>query len=660
VKRIGVFLCWCGSNIAGTVDIGRVVDAARGMPQVVYVEDNKYTCSEPGQASLKRAIQEHRLHGVVVGACSPQMHERTFRRAAEEAGLNPYLLEIANLREHCSWVHSDMERATEKAIDLVRMMVAKVARSVPLYSGSVPITRRALVIGGGVAGIQAALDIADAGHEVVLVEREPTIGGHMAQLDKTFPTLDCSTCILSPKMVDAASHPNIRLMVYSEVDKVEGYVGNFKATIRRKARDVDPDLCTGCGICWSKCPSKSPNEFDEGLGQRRAIYIPFPQAVPNKPVIDRETCWYYTGKAPCKVCQRLCPREAITFHTEDELVEEEFGAIVVATGYRQMDPAVYKEYGYGKYPDVITGLEFERLINASGPTGGKLKRPSDGRVPREVVFIQCVGSRDPHKGKSYCSKICCMYTAKHAILVNEKIPGSQCYVFYMDVRAGGKDYEEFYQRASTQHQAEYVRGRVSKVYPEGDKMIVLGQDTLAGVQVKVEADLVVLASAVEPQTDAKALAQLLTISCSEHGFYTESHPKLRPVETNTAGVFLAGACQGPRDIPETVAQASGAAMKVASLFSQEELESNPLVASVDEAVCSGCLRCEPICPYHAISAKELVEKAGGKEVRRRVASVNAGLCQGCGACTVTCRSGAVDLLGFTNVQILAEVDAVCP
>ena len=658
MRRIGVFVCWCGSNIAGTVNIEEVVEAAREMPFVAYAADQKYTCSDPGQQNIIDAVREHDLDAVVVAACSPTMHEPTFRRAVEKAGLNPYLLEIANIREHCSWIHDDMDVASPKATDIVRRAVAKVAFTIPLHTGKIPITPRALVIGGGVAGIQAALDIADAGKEVLLVERNQSIGGKMAQLDKTFPTLDCSSCILTPKMVDVANHPNIRLLSYSEVEKVDGYVGNFTVTIRQKATSVVEKTCNGCGNCIQKCPSRVPSEFDHGQGERRAIYIDFPQAIPNKPVIDREHCWYYNGKAKCQVCARVCPTEAIEFDHDDVILEEEVGAIVVATGYQQYDASVHKELGLGKYPDVISGLEFERLINASGPTEGKLKRPSDGETPKNIVFIQCVGSRDDHHGYPYCSKVCCMYTAKHAVQIHEKYKDAQAYVFYIDVRTGGKDYEEFYMKAQTAG-AQYIRGRPSKVYPRGDRLVVLGTDTNMGRPVEVEADLVVLASAMEPQSDAVRIAQTVSISYNQHGFYSEGHPKLRPVETNTAGVMLAGACQGPKDIPETVAQASAAAAKVINIISKEELESEPTVAEVDQDMCSGCLWCEPVCPFQAITADEVVEWIGGKEVRRQVSSVNPGLCQGCGSCVVACRSGAVDLLGTTNEQVLAEVDALC-
>jgi len=658
LKRIGVFVCHCGTNIAATVDIDAVVKEASRMPGVVYSGENKYMCSEIGQTQIRETIAKSGLDRVVVASCSPRMHELTFRKTAAAAGLNPYLVQIANIREHCSWVHKDVKAATTKATALIRTAVAKANRSVPLESMEFPVTHRALVIGAGIAGIQAALDIADAGYEVDLVERTPSIGGRMAQLDKTFPTLDCSACILTPKMVDVASHPRINLYTYAEVEKVDGFVGNFEVTLRQKARSVDPEKCTGCGLCYEKCPSKAPSEFDEGIAKRRAIYVPFPQAVPNIPVIDRTVCRWYLQKK-CGVCKKICPADAIDFEQEDRLIEQKYGAIIVATGFDLIGLDEYGEFGYGKHPDIITSMEFERLVNASGPSGGKLARPSNGETPKNVVFIHCVGSRDKARGKPYCSKICCMYTAKHAILLKEKYPSANAYVFYIDVRTVGKEFEEFHRRAVEEFDAAYLRGIVGKVIPGGDKLIVNGVDTLSNETVEIEADLVVLASAVVARHDAESLGRMLGIGSDQHNFFTEAHPKLKPVETHTAGIYLAGTCQGPRDIPETVAQAGGAAAKAIGLLSKKTLLSDPCVSSVDESVCTGCLACIGVCPYTAITEKLIEEKVHGHIERRLVAEVNMALCQGCGACTAACRPGAMNLLGFTNEQLLAEVDAIC-
>ena len=660
MSRIGVFICHCGENIGGTVDCARVAEATRAVPGVVHSVDYKYMCSDPGQSMIKAAIAEHRLTGVVVAACSPRMHEPTFRNAVAEAGLNPYLCEMANLREHCSWVHEKGEPTTAKAIDLVRVMVEKVKRNQPLQPIQVPVTKRALVLGGGIAGIQAALDIANAGHPVVLVEKSPSIGGHMSQLSETFPTLDCSQCILTPRMVEAARHPNITLMTYAELESLSGFIGNFQATIRRKARQVDEKLCTGCGLCTTKCPNKKiPDAFNEGLSTRGAIYVPFPQAVPNKPVIDKLNCTFYkTGK--CKLCEKLCPTGAIRFDQQDELVTLDVGAIVLATGFKLMGTDQFPEYGYGQYKDVIDGMQFERLASASGPTAGAMKRPSDGKPPETVVFVSCSGSRDRSKGVPYCSKICCMYTAKHAMLYKHKLHGGKAYVFYMDIRSCGKDYDEFVRRAIEEDDVAYIRGRVSRIYEEDGQLVVMGADTLQGGRpMVIKADMVVLATAVQSQEGSEALAQKLHVSYDPYHFFAEAHPKLKPVETNTAGIYLAGTCQAPRDIPETVAQASGAAAKVAALFAKSELTREPQVAVVNRqpppvfSRCVGCFLCQSACAYQAIEQEQI--KARDGSVIKTVARVNPGLCQGCGTCVATCRTKAIDIQGFSNEQIFAEI-----
>ncbi len=658
MRRIGVFICHCGSNIAATVDCAKVAEAARGFPGVVYSADYKYMCSEPGQEFIKAAIAQEDLNAIVVASCTPRMHELTFRKTLANGGLNPYLFEMANLREQCSWVHTDKEKATVKAIDLVKMAAAKANKNEELTSSTMPVHKKALVIGAGIAGMQAALDIADAGHQVVLVEREPTIGGKMPMLDKTFPTMDCSACISTPKMVEVAQHPNIELLAYAEVTEVKGFIGSFTVQIRQKAKYVDHDKCTGCGLCETKCPSKVPNEYDLGLGQRACIYKPFAQAVPNKPVIDPLHCRKLVDNK-CGLCAKVCPTGAVNYQDAERLFTDTFGAIVMATGY-DLYPweEIYGEYGYGRFPDVITGLQFERMVNASGPTGGKLKRPSDGQEPKSVVFIKCVGSREPAKAKGYCSRACCMYTAKHAHQVLDKIPDAAVYVFYMDVRAAGKAYDEFYE-ATLKDGAVYLRGRVSKIYQEGSKLIVKGEDSLLGRPVQVTADLVVLATAMIPSQGSRELAQTVGFLPDLDGWYQEAHPKLRPVETPTAGVFLAGACQGPKDIPDTVAQAGAAAAKVCGLLSKSQLETNPMTARSNPAICSGCGLCVAVCPYKAIQLISLADRDRyGKRINRTVADVNHGLCQGCGACTVTCRSGAIDLQGFKNNQILEEVDAL--
>ena len=661
MERIGVFVCWCGSNIAATVDVAKVAQILGQEPGVVFSTDYQYMCSQAGQELIQNSIREYNLTGVVICSCSPRMHEATFRKTCEKAGLNPYMVEIANIREQCSWIHKDMVTATEKAVILGRAAIAKVHLNTPLTAGKSPVTKRALVIGGGIAGIQTALDIADAGFEVDIVEKKPTIGGKMTQIDKTFPTLDCAACILTPKMVDAAQNEKIHIYSYSEVENVKGFVGNFHVTIKKKARYVKEDICTGCGLCTEKCPQKKvPNEFNLGLDNRRAIYIPFAQAVPKVATIDADYCTMLkSGK--CGVCSKVCTAGAIDYKQKDEFIEQDYGAIVVATGFNPIKLEQYDEFAYSQSPDVVTSLEFERLMNAAGPTGGTLLRPSDGTHPKTLVFVQCVGSRcDGTKGKSYCSKICCMYTAKHAMLCREKYPDTDVYVFYIDVRTPGKNFDEFYRRAVEEYGVHYVKGMVGKVVPENGKLKVQASDLLGGQQLHIDADMVILAAAIEPDETARPLATMLTASMDTNDFFTEAHPKLRPVESPTAGIFLSGACQGPKDIPETVAQASAAAAKVIGLLCKDSLICNPCTAEPNELMCNGCSSCEKVCPYGAITYIDKEFRGSNRTTLiRRVAQVNPAVCQGCGACTVACPSGAMDLKGFSNKQIMAEVDAIC-
>jgi heterodisulfide reductase subunit A len=645
--RIGVYICHCGTNIAGTVDVEEVRKFAEGLPDVVVARDYKYMCSDPGQALIKEDIANHRLNRVVVAACSPRMHEPTFRRVLAEGGLNPYLLEMVNIREHNSWVH--LEGTVEKAKALVSAGVSKVRFHRPLETKRLPITKAALVVGGGVAGIQAALEIANAGVPVYLVEKEPSIGGHMIMLDKTFPTLDCSACILTPKMSEVGSHPHITLLTYSQVEEVSGSIGQFKVKVRKKARYVDEDKCVGCGICVEKCPRKVPSEFDQGLGVRKAIYIPFPQAVPNVPVIDRDLCqWFQKGR--CQNCLKNCDRGAVNFEQQDQILELEVGFIVVATGYDLLDLAVLPRYGYRKYPNVYTSLEFERLVNASGPTGGKIVL-RDGREPESVAIIHCVGSRDKHYAE-YCSRVCCMYALKFSHLIKEKTE-ADVYHFYIDMRCFGKGFEEFYARVEKEG-AKFIRGKVAAVTDraaseeEEGKLVVIAEDSLIGKRLRVPVDMVVLCPAMVPQKDAAEVARTFLLSQGRDGFFIERHPKLDPVATPSDGVFVVGCCQGPKDIPDTVAQASAAAARVLSLVQRGEVEIEPITSWVQEERCSGCRICVDLCPYKAISFDE----------EKKVSRINEALCKGCGTCAVACPMGAIIANHFATEAILAQVEGV--
>ena len=651
-EKVGVYVCHCGSNIAGMVDVEDVARwAGVSLKDVAVSRDYKFMCSSLGQQMIEEDIKKDGLTRVVVGACSPHLHEKTFRRACQNAGMNPYLCQMTNLREHVSWVAKDRGMATEKARALVAAAVERVKEQAPLEPMFVKVNPTTLVIGGGIAGLQAVLELADAGHKVVLVEREPSIGGHMAQFDKTFPTLDCSACILTPKMSEVGQHENVTMLTNAEVEEVSGSVGSFKVKIRKKARYVVYEKCTGCGICTEKCPKKVVDDvFEAGMGYRKAIYAPFPQAVPRIPVIDRDNCiWFERQK--CGACKKFCPTEAIDFEQQDEIVEVEVGNIIVATGWKMFDCKRIPQYGYGRLANVYTSLEFERLCNAAGPTGGKIVLRDGKTEPKEVAIIHCVGSRDV-KYNEHCSAICCMASLKFGHLVLEKT-AAKVYSFYIDIRANQKGYEEFYQRLLEEGMV-FVRGKVAEVTDaarkpsEQGKLIVQVEDTLLGKQQRIPVDMVVLMGGLEPQTDAKELGLKLGISCSMQGWYTERHPKLDPVATMTDGVFVAGACQGAKDIPASVAQGAAAAARVAGMITKGEVMIEPIVASINEEACSGCRICNTMCPYNAIEYDE----------KEEVSRVITALCKGCGTCVASCPAGIITGAHFNNQQIFAEIEGI--
>ena len=650
-SRIGVYVCHCGINIAATVDSESVAQYAATLPHVVVARDYLYMCSDPGQEMIKQDIRDYDLNRVVVASCSPLMHEATFRTTVEEAGVNPYYFEMANIREQCSWVHTDRAIGTEKAKELIAAAVAKAALLEPLEERRVDVTPAALVIGGGIAGLEAALDIASAGYKTYLVEKQPSLGGRMAQLNKTFPRLEDAGALVVSEMERALAHPNVEVLAYSEVVDVEGYVGNFEVTVRRKPRFVDAAKCTACDQCAAACVlnGQIPDEFQMNLGRRAAIYLPFPQALPATYTVDPQRCLLLQEGA-CQEgppCVLACPEGAIDFDQRPEDLTLHVGTIIVATGYDPFDPRRKPEFGYGRYPGVLSALEFERLAAENGPTGGRIVIPGTDREPKHIVFIHCVGSRDKQLGNAYCSRVCCMYTAKQANVVLDKLPEARVTVFYMDVRTFTKGGEEFYDRARSRG-VLYRRSNPGEIFQRGDKLVVRGEDTLLRRTVEVEADMVVLAVGLESGKGGHEIGQMLKLAYTGDRFLAEAHPKLRPVDTTSDGIFLAGTCQGPKDIPDTVAHAKAAASSALIPLSLGQAAVEAITGSIIQELCSGCGLCEEACTYGALSLHPW----------RGVMTINEVLCKGCGACSVACPSKAITLGHFTQQQTLAMLDAI--
>lgn len=638
--KIGLFICDCGKNISGVLDTKELAEHFKDYSDV-YVLGNQYLCSESGLNELTDELKEKKIDRVVVAACSFKLHGPLFRKTIEQAGINRYLVSFANIREQNSWVHpEEPEKATQKAIDQITMAIEQVKLLEPLEVQFSNITPSTLIIGGGIAGIKAAMAIADAGYKVYLVERDLTIGGHMALFDKTFPTLDCSICILGPLMSEINDHPNIELLTYSDVKKVEGYVGNFDVTIQKNPRFIIEEKCVGCfDICRDVCPIDVKNTFYP----RKAIDIPYPQAIPLFPNILEEYC------IGCKACQQACgDRDAIDFDQEAKNIDIKVGTIIVATGFKTFDPSILGELSYQKYPDVITTMEMERLLNNDGPSKGRVVRPSNGEPPKKISFILCVGSRNEKIHHDYCSQVCCNVSIKQAVLLKQEYPDVKINIYYNDIRAIGKNCEEFYNRAREVFGIKFIKSNVSAIIKNdtSDQLLVRGEDVIENQIFENKSDLVVLAVGSEPAEDTDELSQILNISLDPYGFLLEKHLKVKPSETTVNGIYLAGMIQGPKDIPTSIAQAESAAAKTIALIAKGKVELDPHVVYFDPERCDLCRLCENICMYNALKIED------------KSLDIIQANCTGCGACAAMCPTNALFIPNFTKEQILAQIKPI--
>ena len=640
-ERIGVYVCKCGPNIGDRVDVDSIVNDIKDVEDVATAKSHNLLCSEDGLKFLKSEIKREKLSRIVIAACSPKMHEQKFMRACEEAGMNPYLMQMTNIREQCAWVTPDKADATEKAMSFTIAAINRVSLQEPIERKEIEIQPDVLVVGGGVAGLEATLALAQKGRKVYLVEKSPCIGGVTARFEEVYPTMECAPCMIAPELQEVLQKENIETFTHSEVEEVLGSFGNFTVKIRKKARYVSEEACIGCGECFEPCPVEVPNEYDEGLSKRKAIYLPFAGALPNVPVIDKDNCKRLKGEE-CNACKDSCPFEAIDFDDEDKLIEKKVGAIILATGSTLLDPKALPQYGYGKFNNVLTALQLERLNASNGPTGGKVLL-KNGKEPGSIAFIHCVGRKE----KGYCSGICCMYSLALAHLMSEKLPDVKIYSLYSDLCLPKKEHQKMYNEV-VDRGAEFIRSdETAGVSAKGEKLAVeYKTDSKRG---EISVDMVVLAPAVEPNPDTERIAELLDIIRDDHGFFSEEHALMKPFATTLEGVFVVGSCQGPKDIGDAVAQGGAAAGSILSrLIPGERLELEAKVSEINEDLCGGCNTCLSLCPYSAISRDE----------EKKVSVVDETLCRGCGTCVAACPTGAARARHFTKEQIFAEIKGV--
>ncbi|CAJ35394.1 hydrogenase iron-sulfur subunit [Methanocella arvoryzae] len=639
--KAGVFICHCGDNISGTVDIG-AVKRAMELEGADCVEDFPYMCSIAGQALIHEKARAIGLDRIVVAACSPGVHERTFQACASEAGINPYLVDIANIREQCSWVPG--ENQTGRAIDIIRSSLYAVRQKQPLDKASIKVRKSVLVIGGGISGITASLALARHGIKVYLAEKATTIGGNMVKIGKVFSpdrlTEECALCSLAPLMGEVARNDRINIMTQSRVTDLRGHPGDFRVTIETGPVFIDPDKCVSCGKCSAACSVRVPDEWNAGLSSRKAVYKPFAQAVPGTYSIDPDAC------KRCGKCARECDARAINLNRKARKKTLRAGAIIVATGHREMDPSGKHELGYGQFPDVLTQTELARLLAINGPTKGRLEVPSTGKRPRRIVMVQCVGSRDEKPGSiPYCSKVCCMTALKHAHYVSEHFPGTEIYICYTDIRAPGT-YENYYREVQKKG-VKFIRGRVGEIIRAGaddsDGLLVRVEDTLGSGTLELESDMVVLSCALEPSPGTLQAASALGIGLSPELFIREKHPKLEPATTTSRGIFVCGTAQGAKDITESILQARAAASKASELVSARSLAVEPKFAVVDPERCTRCGICLKLCPYGApyLNGKVAIDPLS---------------CIGLGGCISRCPEHAITMPSCSDEELFARID----